>query len=501
MGCPANNSNGNNVELPDADSDGDGMPNAWETAHGLNPNDPNDASQDSDGDGYLNNTDPFASDAAPAPWNTLTWTAKLVDSAGGTGKAAGTQGKLKRDTGGTLYYAFLKQMATTPDCDIAVFGGGSAPMVRYDLRVATLAPAGTTWAIETVPLDSSPIDAPGYVNTRYGVDATFDSGGRLAIVVAAGGPGLASCGSTDVVLAVRNGASWDISAPVTGSNACCDDCAGGPSDPCTTTGTCQCCAVMQNACRVGTDVGAWSAIALCNGSLAVAFTDYHNFWDQDGQTGQGFEILEGGTVTGVRPWSGLGLYSALACPGGTPIAAVTGYKRGGLDLLRRSGTTWTALPITAQFEGWGIGERIQLATAADGTVGLAFHAKTNSSGAAKNELYYCSSSDAGATWSICTVVDINVGGDPSLAVDKDNHPALSYYYCGGASCSVSTDRPRLAWRDDDDKWWKFDVSNEANNSSGQYSSLVFDATTGAPTVAFQDLTRGAAMVAQGKFGN
>jgi len=36
------------------DSDHDGIPDAWETAHGLNPNDPADATQDLNGDGYTN---------------------------------------------------------------------------------------------------------------------------------------------------------------------------------------------------------------------------------------------------------------------------------------------------------------------------------------------------------------------------------------------------------------------------------------------------------------
>jgi hypothetical protein len=36
------------------DSDGDGMPDAWETARKLNPKDPSDASKDRDGDGYTN---------------------------------------------------------------------------------------------------------------------------------------------------------------------------------------------------------------------------------------------------------------------------------------------------------------------------------------------------------------------------------------------------------------------------------------------------------------
>lgn len=39
---------------PPVDSDNDGMPDAWETEHGLDPHDPSDQNRDQDQDGYTN---------------------------------------------------------------------------------------------------------------------------------------------------------------------------------------------------------------------------------------------------------------------------------------------------------------------------------------------------------------------------------------------------------------------------------------------------------------
>ena len=42
------------VDPPATDRDGDGLPDAWEAAHGLNPDEPADAARDADGDGAGN---------------------------------------------------------------------------------------------------------------------------------------------------------------------------------------------------------------------------------------------------------------------------------------------------------------------------------------------------------------------------------------------------------------------------------------------------------------
>lgn len=53
-------------EPPLPDTDGDGMPDAWETAHGLDPADPSDGAADADGDGYTNLED-WLNSLVPAP--------------------------------------------------------------------------------------------------------------------------------------------------------------------------------------------------------------------------------------------------------------------------------------------------------------------------------------------------------------------------------------------------------------------------------------------------
>jgi 1,4-alpha-glucan branching enzyme len=66
------------VPPPNPDIDGDGLPDSWETAHGLSPNNPFDAAQDPDNDGYTNlqeyqhGTDPHTWDAPVSSFSQMT---------------------------------------------------------------------------------------------------------------------------------------------------------------------------------------------------------------------------------------------------------------------------------------------------------------------------------------------------------------------------------------------------------------------------------------------
>lgn len=405
--------------------------------------------------------------------------------------APGWQGTLVRGDDGTLYHAYM-QFQADGECDIAAFGGDAVQFQQYDLSVAVRAPDTSEWTVEDVPLDG--IAGPDYLTARLGLDAVWQPGTGLRLAFAGGQAGLFTCGSGDLVLATRSpGGTWSLSAPVTESAACCSDalCDGEP------------------ACRSGQDVGAWASVARApDNTLAVAYMDYHNRGTQDGADFPDLELWHASEgVSGIMPYSGKGLYSDLvyvdtdAYSG--PVVAYADVNGVGVHVARY---TQTDAPPTGWEErellrGWSVGERLRLAVAPDGTLGLAFYARTDGT-TATGDLMYCESSDGGVSWSLpCARIDLgvlNAGQHPDLVFDAESRPVLSYYVCGtGSNCTANADGVRLAWRTKAGQWLTSDVHFDGSRFSGTYTQLALDRESNAITVVFQDVTRGAVMAADG----
>ncbi len=462
-----------------------------------------------DSDNGNNNNQRWIGNPPPAPWDTLTWgltpgEQTRVETTGDPGLPAGIQGELLADSAGRLFYVYYKFERDGEPCSIAAFGGGPAPNAGYYLHVAVRQPGAATWTVEAVPLEQQ--GGKPHSSARFGIDAEIDNSDRLVIAVAAGGTGLFTCGSAELVLATRTAPNaYTIFHAVSSSGECCDDRTG-----CTLPGL-ECC--NDPACRDGApgDIGAWAALAIRpDGGRAVAYGDQHNFGTEDGQTQQGLELWEdGASPVGIRPYAGMGRFTALEYPGTTPIVAFTGFETvRGLHVLRRTGTAndgndWEEVSLGIDYRNYTIGERIRIEKAPDGTIGLVFQAIKDSNGDTINDLFYCSSNDDGATWNGCTSVGAkvwNIGGNPSLTYSADSKPRIAHQYCGvSALCPSADDGLMFSFQADNGLWYHSLAHSVSSTRSGFYSGVVVDPSTGVPTVAFQDLTNGAAITFSGSF--
>jgi hypothetical protein len=140
------------------DSDGDGMHNSWETAKGLNPNDPADANIDSDSDTftniteYLQGSDPSTNGSQPLPVRHL-WVTNVTD--------------LAEDGSGQIQ-VFLNGSANGVLLDPATAETGAA------FSGGTPGPAATGWTL-TQPAPTTSPKTWLLTNTATGATLTIDN--------------------------------------------------------------------------------------------------------------------------------------------------------------------------------------------------------------------------------------------------------------------------------------------------------------------------------------
>jgi hypothetical protein len=205
------------------DTDGDGMPDAWETAHGLDPNDPSDGTGDYNGDGYTN-VEKYLNEAADllCPGGSST--------SSDAGSTAGDSGVLPGADAGSQMIPDASSPGTDasaarPDATIA---GGDASTMRPDASMSgadTSAPVADA-ANPGVDADVGRADAatPTFDAAGFQADATASTvadAGSNAIP----GSGDASSGA-GTAPDDAGSASGSTAAPATAASGC--NCSIGP---------------------------------------------------------------------------------------------------------------------------------------------------------------------------------------------------------------------------------------------------------------------------------
>ena len=129
-------------QIPVSDSDGDGMPDAWESAHGLNPNAAGDAASDDDGDGqsnlaeYLAGTNPhFAGDAFRATMDTSAAGGPVIRFVAVAGKTYTVQYKTSLSSSNWQRLGDVSSQASTGVVSVPDPAGASAGQRFY--RIVT----------------------------------------------------------------------------------------------------------------------------------------------------------------------------------------------------------------------------------------------------------------------------------------------------------------------------------------------------------------------------
>jgi hypothetical protein len=356
---------------------------------------------------------------------------------------------------GRAAIAWFEQIDEIVQCDL--FGGGTVDGDVYRLMLGDEQADGTIVQRVIDPF------VPNVKENSVSLAVTAD--GRVLAAYMGGETTRTFCGSSDLMLATENGATFTTQAVATTSDtgaACRGDAGGDPY------------------CGRGEVVGLYPAISVNGDQVAISYMDTHFGFGDDDITQTDLELAQGTvggafTVRSVNTESGGGYYGdATVTAEGVVVIGhnVTANNQfvdeNGDEFVVRDGIYAEVVAVdgtvTSTVVNDGVFTASRVATAARAGSGLFVAAHNRGD----EGLILFQSVDNGATWQPSPIEQLGRSGrDPNLFFASDGRLVAVYGHCrddeNQDGCSARDDGVRFAVRGNDGRFTKFTTPSDAED--------------------------------------
>ena len=360
---------------------------------------------------------------------------------------------------GRFAVAWYEQIDEVVQCDLTVGGTVDGDVYRLMLGDEQADGSVTTRLVD------------GFVpNVREdSLDLAVTDDDRILVAYLGGEVTRTFCGGSDLMLAVENGAAFDIQtvASISDTGVVCRGTAGGTP-----------------YCNRGDVVGLYPSISVNGADVAISYLDTHLGFSDDDITQSDLELAHGTvggfSISSINVESGGGYYGDCTVTDDGKVLighSVTGNNQ----FLGDDGQTFVVasgiyVEVVDATTGALLEEEVlmpDVATASRVATGAfpgqGFFAAVHNRGNESLSLF--NSIDDGVTWTAEAVETLGRSGrDPNLIFTEDGRLVLVYGHCrndrGEDGCSAEDDGVRFTLRGDDGRFEKFTVKGNSEDIEG-----------------------------------